>query len=377
MAKGQQTEKQEVPVQTPQDTSAASANRGTNSRTLKGLNNLQKLTNVIHSQNVPGVAQPRPENDQSLFQVREVSIEDILDSDYQTRETVNPERFQRLMKSMKEEGPKEYKDAIPVRTHPTIPGKWQVARGGHTRLKAAQQVGLKHYPIIIVDYDNKRSALATGRENLARADELSPVEEGRYYLLMKEFGYTQVSLAEELGISRDRIKECEAAAQSPEHVLEMFARIKELGGDTNRGLRAAKYFRRLTVLDERQAGLAARLSTPLIDAFLYERITTDGLDIATKHILQADDPEAVVASIIRDLHRKDEQAEHSEVKEQNQSPNVQKDVRVPEIQRSEKLTLTVRRFQQFTTLIGQQPPSHEERRVLENMRQEIDTLLNR
>ena len=194
---------------------------------------------------------------------------------------------------MQEEEPKEFKDLIPVRRHPTVSGKWQVARGGHTRLKAAKEAGLTAYPVIVVEYDNKRSALATARENLARVDELTPVEEGRLYLILKqEFGYVQEELARELEISRDRIKECEAAAQSAQDILEMFHRIKDLGGDTNRGLRAAKYLRRLDVLNDRQAELAVRLRAPLIDAFLYERITTDGLDIATKRIVQADDPEA-------------------------------------------------------------------------------------
>lgn len=376
MAEKKITERQDATTQAQLEVSNDSAVRASGSRTARGLSGI-KLTDMLQNRSIPGVAEQQTVNEQSLYQVQEVPIEDILESDYQTRENVNPERFQRLVKSMKEEGPKEYKDAIPVRAHPTIKGKWQVARGGHTRLNAAKEAGLTTYPIIVVTYDNKRSALATGRENLARADELSPVEEGRYYLLMKEFGYTQESLAEELGISRDRIKECEAAAQSPDYILIMFSRIKEIGGDTNRGLRAAKYLRRLVTLDKRQPGLAARLCAPLCDAFVYERITTDGLDIATKRIIQSDDPESVVASIIRELQRNDERAEQSSPNEEERSSQAQREVKAPEIQRSEKLNLTVRRFQQFTTLMGKQPPSEEERRVLENMRQEIDTLLSR
>jgi len=350
------------------------------SRTMRGLAGVNLTDLLNQGGEVPGVTNPTlPSASQSLYQVQEVLIEDILDSDYQTRETVTPERYLRLVKSMKEEGPKEYKDAIPVRVHPEIQGKWQVARGGHTRLKAAMEAGLTTYPIIVVEYDNKRSALATGRENLARADELSPVEEGRYYLLLKqEFGYTQETLAEELGISRDRIKECEAAARSASYIIAMFFRIKEIGGDTNRGLRAAKYLRRLAALDDRQSGLAARLAAPLIDAYLYERITTDGIDLATNRIVNADDPEEVVASIIRDIHRSEEQAEQGVPSEDSwPQPSPAKGTLASEIQRSEKLNLTIRRFRQFTTMIGEYPPSQEERKVLTNMRQEIDSLLTR
>lgn len=359
---------------------AAGTSPTANSRTMKGLGSMN-LTDLLHrGTTVPGVADQAPSPaEQSLYQIQEVSIDDILESDYQMRETVDPERFRRLVQSMKEQKPTEFKDLIPVRPHPTEAGKWQVARGGHTRLKAAKEAGLKTYPITIVSYDNKRSALATVRENLARADELTPVEEGRSYLVLKEeFGYTQEDMAHELGISRDRIKECMAAAQSAPDILEMFGRIKELGGDTNRGLRAAKYLRRMEALDDRQVGLAARLRAPLIDAFLYERITTDGLDIATKRIMQADDPEAVVTSIIRELHRREAQEEQPDAgSPQEQAPSPKKDALAPDIRRSEKLSLAIRRFRQFTSLIGDQPPSVEERRVLTNMREEIDALLTR
>jgi ParB/RepB/Spo0J family partition protein len=359
------------------DSSPGTASTG-GSRTLQALGGISLTDMMSRGGAVPGVSEQEQPNDSlSLYQVQEVPIEDILPSDYQTRETVEPERYARLVKSMQEEGPTEYKDAIPVRKHPTIPNKWQVARGGHTRLKAAIDAGLTAYPIIVVEYNNKRSALATGRENLARADELSPVEEGRYYILVrKEFGYTQEEFADELGIDRDRIKECEAAAKSAPYILDMFARIKEIGGDTKRGLRAAKCFRRLAVLDEREPGLAARLCKPLIDAFLYERLTTDGVDIATKRIVQADDPEAVVVALIRDLQRSETEEQESSSR-QDQHASAKKEKSAPEIERSARLNLAIRRFQQFTSFIGAQPPSQEERKVLINMREEIDRLLQR
>jgi len=316
----------------------------------------------------------------SLYQVQDVPIDDIFESPYQTREIVSSERFQRLVKSMKEQGPQDYKDFIPVREHPTIPGKWQVARGGHTRLKAAKEAGLTTYPIVVVEYDNKRSAFGTARENLARED-LTPVEEGNLYLILRqEFGYTQEGLAGELEISRDRIKECEAVAKSAPDLLDMIKRAKELSGDANRGLRAAKYLRRLDALEKKEQGMSMRLRAPLIDAFLYERITTDGVDIATKRVTSAADPELVLAEIMKELNRSDEEVEQAaltELEDNSKKAQEKEVVIVPEIQRSEKLNLATRRFRQFTTLIGHRSPSPEERQVLTNMRDEIDSILSR
>ena len=94
------------------------------------------------SDQVQDMVTDRSKDSQSLYQVIEVPIVDILDSSYQTRESVSPARFARMVKSMKEEKPTEFKDAIPVRPHPTEEEKWQIARGGHTRLKAALAAGL-------------------------------------------------------------------------------------------------------------------------------------------------------------------------------------------------------------------------------------------
>lgn len=369
-----------------QKASASSTTTGatTGSRTSQGLGSLN-LTDIIAKRGgqVPGIsAEQQTTTLQSLYHVQEVPIADILDSDYQTREAVSPARFKRLVKSLQEEKPTEFKDAIPVRPHPTHEGKWQVARGGHTRLKAAIEAGLTTYPVIVVKYDNRRSALGIARENLARGEEYTPPEEGRLYLILKkEFGYNQEELAQELEISKDRIKECEAAAQSAPDILEMFSKIKAIGGDTSRGLRAAKCLRRLDILDEKyqQPTLAARLRIPLIEAFIYERLTTDGLDIATKRIVQSDNPEAIVAALIWDLNRSDEQTdrEDSTVPTSSTPTPVKKELPAPEIQRSEKLSLAIRRFRQFTTLISDYTPSDDERRILTSLRTEIDTLLNR
>ncbi|GCE32058.1 hypothetical protein KDA_75420 [Dictyobacter alpinus] len=339
----------------------------------KTLQGLASLTSKINQGEVIGVS---GSSSSSLYQVFLAPIDDILPSKYQTREAENPKRFESLVTSMKQTPPQEFKDALPVRHHPDQDGKLQVVRGGHTRLKAAKAAGLSQYPVILVEYDNKRSAFDTARENLARED-LTPVEEGRLYLIFKhEWGYTQEGLEAELGISRNRIKECMAAAQSHPLIIEMFTRIKEMESSAKRGLLAAKHLRRLEVLDERQPGLTARLLSPLIDAFLYEKLLTDALDIATKRIVASDDPEATLAALLRDLQQQEETGEQPELESVKKDVS-KKETAIPEIQRSTKLHLATQRLRQFVSLIQDRSPSEEERTILTNMRNEIEAILQR
>ncbi len=313
----------------------------------------------------------------SLYTVREVHIEAILDSPYQTRETMSPEKWRRLVKSMKEVGPQGFSDAIAVRRHPEQEGKWQIVRGGHSRRDAAREAGLTMYPIIEVEWDNKKTGLATARENLARED-LTPVEEGKLYLLLRrDFGYTQETLAEEIGVSRDRIKECEALAKSAPDILDMIQRARQLDdqGEGDRGLRAAKCLRRLDDLDAREQGLAARVRAPLIEAFLKKLITTDWIDIATKRLLNDETPDQLVVSFLASIEQSEEEAQSTAPAAG--APDQLKPEKPTEIVRQEKLTLATRRFRQFTTLIGERPPTAGERATLQQVRSDIDQILNR
>ena len=153
----------------------------------------------------------------------------------------------------------------------------------------------------------------------------------------------------------------------------MFRHLKELTGDANRGLRAAKYFRRLDQLNARQDGLATRLRRPLIDAFVYERLTTDTIELITKRMIEADDPETLLAELLRSLQKQEEDDERETKPQQGR----EKVPPLPEIQGYEKLKLANQRFRQFTKIIGDNPPNEQQRIILENMRSEIEMLLNR
>ena len=168
----------------------------------------------------------------------------------------------------------------------------------------------------------------------------------------------------------------EAAAQSAPDILEMFRRLKELGAEANHGLRAAKCLRRLDIWDKREKGLAAKLRAPFIDLFILGTLKTDTLDLVTKRIVDAEDPEVMATKILRDLDPSEESTSPPTDDDADPEAKVKKQPTL-EIQRSERLTGTIKKFRQFSKLIGDFKPNEGEKRALTNLRVEIDTLLNR
>jgi ParB/RepB/Spo0J family partition protein len=319
-------------------------------------------------------ATEKPDGPQTVLML----IDDIVESDLQTREREpgqGSNKFQRLVKSMQKTGPDH---AIKVHMHPTLSGKYQVTAGGHSRLAAAKVAGLTHYPVVIVAYDQELAVLGTGWENLARED-LSPLEEGEYYLKARRYrGYNRDELAEAIGVPVDRIKECEALANSAEDIKDMIRRIKALEQGAERGLQAAKHLRRLDILEKQREGLAARLRAPLIDLFVYGRITTSEMDLATARLVRAEDPEAQLATLLQSIRQREESEE--EGLEPDGVGTKQKDMALPKeppLQRMTKLGLLTRNFRGFTQLLGDVPPSDEEKRILSDLRQQIDVLMSR
>ncbi|KRQ85951.1 Nucleoid occlusion protein [Caloramator mitchellensis] len=76
---------------------------------------------------------------------------------------------------------------------------------GERRLRASQLAGLSEIPAIVVDVNNKDSAVLALIENLQRED-LNYLEEAEGYLrLIKEHGFTQEELASKIGKKQSTI----------------------------------------------------------------------------------------------------------------------------------------------------------------------------
>jgi len=283
----------------------------------------------------------------SSYKVLDIALDEIYDSHYQSREQRDPRRFHQLVHAIRTQG---FQGVLVVCPHPQHEGKYQLIAGGHRRRDAAREAGLQTLPCLVVDYDRQRMAVGTASENLVRED-LSLPDEGRLYLqLRQDAGWTQEQLAEQLEASRDRIKECEVVARDAEDIQQML----RAAGD--HGLRAAKALRQLDRFDEPELGIwrAATERAPIIERFLGEELTTDGVQLAvTAAIARLQQQEILTgAEPVRDL-----------------SPQ--------EIRRHERVSTLFKRFVSWQKLVGDQPLYPEERETLSRLAVEIQISLAR
>lgn len=287
------------------------------------------------------------ETEISPYKILDIVPDNILDSPYQSREQRNPERFQQLVHTIKTHG---FNGILIVCPHPEHAGKYILVAGGHRRRDAARAANLSTIPCLLVDFDQQRIAMGTATENLVRED-LSILDEGRLYLkLRQDTGWTQEQLAEQLEISRDRIKECEVATRDAPDIQEMLY----LAGD--RGLRAAKALRKLDKLDRLEQGIvrAAAERAPLIQKFLSGELTTDGVQYAVDTILA----------------RSEKEQQYDDKQE------IPPEISSTEIRRQERMTTFLKRFASWQKLVGKAPLYTEERAALEQLIQEIQMYLS-
>lgn len=92
---------------------------------------------------------------------------------------------------------------------------------GERRWRAAKMAGLSEVPVIISDFDDKKTAEIALIENIQR-ENLSAVEEAMgYRALMDEYGLTQEQVAQRIGKSRSAIANTLRLLDLPDKVLKM------------------------------------------------------------------------------------------------------------------------------------------------------------
>ena len=127
--------------------------------------------------------------------IKIVSISLLSPSRFQPRRVFRPEALQDLVASIQNKGVLQ-----PLLVRPTALGGYEII-AGERRYRASQQAGLLQIPVIIKNFNDKDALEVALIENLQRED-LNPIEVGEAYArLMKEFTYTQETLAEVLGKS--------------------------------------------------------------------------------------------------------------------------------------------------------------------------------
>lgn len=144
-----------------------------------------------------------------------VEINEILPNPYQPRAVFKQEELWELAKSIREFGIIE-----PLIVRINEDRRYELI-AGERRLRAAKLAGLEQVPIILRQYDDRRSAQIALIENLQRSD-LNAVEEAKAYRqLLDKFGMTQEIVAQKVGKSRSHIANFLRLLHLTEPVLAM------------------------------------------------------------------------------------------------------------------------------------------------------------
>lgn len=128
-----------------------------------------------------------------------LDIDEILPNPFQPRMNFNLEELQLLAKSIKEHGVLE-----PLIVRINEDNEFELI-AGERRLRAAKMAGLTMVPVILKDYDDRKTAQIALIENLQRSN-LNTLEEAKaYQTLIQKFNMTQDVLAQIIGKSRSHI----------------------------------------------------------------------------------------------------------------------------------------------------------------------------
>lgn len=207
-----------------------------------------------------------------------VEINEILPNPYQPRAVFKQEELWELAKSIREFGIIE-----PLIVRINEDRRYELI-AGERRLRAAKLAGLEQVPIILRQYDDRRSAQIALIENLQRSD-LNAVEEAKAYRqLLDKFGMTQEIVAQKVGKSRSHIANFLRLLHLTEPVLAMVSDgslsmgqakpLLALDGDLQ--LRAAELIADKNLSARRAENLVKQL---LRDADALERIEAAGKQV--------------------------------------------------------------------------------------------------
>ncbi len=128
-----------------------------------------------------------------------LNVDEILPNPFQPRKEFKIEELGELSKSIKEYGVLE-----PLIVRINDNNQFELI-AGERRLRAAKLVGLKQVPVILKDYDDRKTAQIALIENLQRSD-LNSMEEARAYkVLVDKFKMTQEAVARKVGKSRSYV----------------------------------------------------------------------------------------------------------------------------------------------------------------------------
>jgi ParB family chromosome partitioning protein len=137
----------------------------------------------------------QPEN-----RLRDIALSQISANPFQPRKNFSEQELRELQESLTANGLLQ-----PVTVRPAPTGKGYELVAGERRLRAAANLGWKEIPAVVKEISDREMLTLALVENLQRFD-LNPVEEAEgYERLIREFGYTQQTVAGMVGKDRSTV----------------------------------------------------------------------------------------------------------------------------------------------------------------------------
>jgi ParB family chromosome partitioning protein len=152
---------------------------------------------------------------------RELPIEKLTPRKNQPRRTIDPTELESMVTTIRALG---IIQPIMVRPLDAQSTDCYEIVAGERRWRAAQQAGMSTVPVIIRSLDERRTALYSLAENIARSD-LNPMELARgYQSVVKEQGFSQTELAEAIGQNIKTVNRIMQLLKLPETIQELIER---------------------------------------------------------------------------------------------------------------------------------------------------------
>lgn len=160
--------------------------------------------------------------DLTADKIQSIAIELLRPNRFQPRKFFNDDELRELSLSIKEYG---ILQPIVVRKLAEDLTKFEII-AGERRFRAGKMAGLTNVPAIVKDFNDKDVLSLAIIENIQRSD-LSVMEEAEaYYMLMKDFNYTQQDVANFVGKSRSHVANIIRLLDLPKEVKELLYQKK-------------------------------------------------------------------------------------------------------------------------------------------------------
>lgn len=167
------------------------------------------------SSEVPAAASPAAADERHS----EIAIDRLEPSPFQARRDFPEASLQELAQSIQNSGVIQ---PLVVRANPDAPDRYQII-AGERRWRAAQRVAIHSVPVRILTLSDQECLEVGLIENTQREDLNAIDEAAAYGQLLRDFGYSQTSLAEQLGKSRPHIANTLRLLELPSEVQQLVA----------------------------------------------------------------------------------------------------------------------------------------------------------